>query len=97
MIVFVGLVSLLAGLFLGHRWATHDARINFAQLERGYQRVVGFAEDYIEANAPRQGHTVIRNDSGAIVDLLEPPIRCGTPALLAQKFLDEHRRRKALH
>ena len=59
----LALATFLVGLYLGHRWATHDARIEFAQLERRYQNVIGFAEAYIEANAPIRGHTVIRNDS----------------------------------
>ena len=92
----LALATFLIGIYLGHRWATYDARIHLAQLERRYQKVIGFADAYIEANAPTRGCTVIRNDSGDIVDLLEPPIRCGTPALLAQQRLEEHRQRKSL-
>jgi hypothetical protein len=95
--VLLALAALLAGLYLGHRWATHDSRIDFTQLERRYERVIRFAKDCIEVNAPARGRTVIRDDRGAIVDLLEPPTRCGTSALMAREFIEERRRRKSLH
>jgi hypothetical protein len=93
----LALATFLAGLYLGHRWAAHDARVDFAQLERRYQKVIRFAEDYIEANAPARGRTVIRDERGAIVDLLDPPTRCGTSALMAREFIEERRQRISLH
>lgn len=93
----LALATFLAGLYLGHRWAAHDARVNFTQLERRYQKVIRFAEGYIEAQAEPRGRTVIRNDLGAIVDLLDPPTRCGTSALIAREFIEGRRRRKSLH
>ncbi len=90
----IALTALLIGLILGHRMAGRGQRTERAQLERRYQRIVDYADDYIEANATGWGVRVIRNESGHIVQLAT---RCATPAVLAQDFLDEERRRKALH
>ena len=89
----LALATFLVGLYLGHRWATHDARIEFAQRERRYQKVIRFAQAYIEANAPVRGHAVIRNDAGAIVDLHAPLWQCGTSALAAKAMIEEVRQR----
>lgn len=90
-IALLALATFLVGLYLGHRWGSHDARVDFAQRERRYQKMIRFAQAYIEANAPVRGHTVIRNDAGAIVDLLAPLWQCGTSALAAQAMIEEVR------
>ncbi len=90
----ITLATFLLGFILGHRMAARGYRGERAQLERQYQRIVDYADDYIEANAAGWGVRVIRNTSGDIVQLAT---RCATPAVLAQDFLDEQRRRKALH
>lgn len=96
-IALLSLATFLVGLYLGHRWATHDARIDFAQRERRYQKVIRFAQACIETNAPVRGHTVIRNDAGAIVDLLAPLWQCGTSELAAKAMIEEIRQRNTPH
>jgi hypothetical protein len=92
--ILIALVAFLFGLILGLRTAARGHRTERAQLERRYQRIVDYADDYIESNATGWGVRVIRNESGHIVQLAT---RCATPAVLSQDFLDEQRRRKALH
>lgn len=93
-VVLLALASLLLGLYLGHRWATHDARIKLASQARRLQRVIDFADDYIERSATQRAWHVIRDPDGHIVELA---MRCGTPTLLAKKRLDERTRRMTLH
>lgn len=38
-IVLLALATFAFGLYLGHRWATHDDRIKLGELERRYQSV----------------------------------------------------------
>jgi hypothetical protein len=85
-----------AGLYLGHRWGSHDSRIDAAQLRRQSARILRFAAPYIEAHAEQAGWLVDRDVDGHIVDV-HPLIRCGTPAVLAKELLEEQRRRKSLH
>lgn len=86
--------ALVAGLFVGHRLAAKRGLEELDRLRRRYQRVVDFADEYIEANAPRRALHVIRDEEGHIVDLL---MRCGTPSLAMHELLEEKRRQRALH
>jgi hypothetical protein len=43
------------------------------------------------------GWRIDRNAAGEIIDLQAPPIRCGTPAIVLKEYMEEKRRRKALH
>ena len=96
-ITTLALATFFLGLYLGHRWGGHDARIEASEQKRRFQRLLRFAEPYIDAHADAQQWRVERNEAGALIDIHHPPIRCGTPALMAQQVLDEHRRRKSLH
>jgi hypothetical protein len=96
-ITFFALTTFLLGLYLGHRWGSHDARVEANEHKRRFQRILRFAEPYIDAHAETQRWTIDRNASGEIIDLGAPPIRCGTPALAMKELLEERRRRKALH
>jgi hypothetical protein len=89
--------TFLAGLYLGHRWGSHDARVEANNQRRRFRRLLRFAEPFIDAHADAQQWSVERNAAGEIIDIHHPPIRCGTSALMAQQVLDEHRRRKSLH
>jgi len=93
----LALATFAAGLYLGYRWGSHDARVEANDQKRRFQRILRFAEPYIDAHAEAQHWQVDRNAGGDIIDLHEPPIRCGTPQLLTKQILEEHRRRKALH
>jgi hypothetical protein len=93
----LALATFLTGLYLGHRWGSHDARVEANEHKRRFQRILRFAEPYIDAHAEAQHWQVDRNASGEIIDLGEPPIRCGTPALAMKELLEDRRRRKALH
>jgi hypothetical protein len=93
----LALATFLAGLYLGHRWGSHDARVEANEQKRRFQRILRFAEPYIDAHADAQHWQVDRNAGGEIIDLHEPPIRCGTAALAMQEFLEDRRLRKALH
>ena len=90
----LALATFLAGLYLGHRWGGHDARVEANEQKRRFQRLLRFAESYIDAHAEAQHWSVERNEAGAIVDIFDPPIRCGTPARLAREMLEERRRQK---
>lgn len=96
-ITFLALATFLVGLYLGHRWGSHDARVEANEQKRRFQRILRFAEPYIDAHADAQHWQVDRNDAGEIIDLHQPPIRCGTPALAMKELLEDKRRRKALH
>ena len=87
----------LLGLYLGHRWGSHDARIEADTLRRRCQRILGFAAPYIDAHAEAECWIVDRNEDGEITDLHGPPIRCGTHGLLLKEMLAERDRRKTLH
>ena len=93
----LALATFLAGLYLGHRWGSHDARVEANEHTRRFQRILRFAEPYIDAHAETQRWQVDRNAGGEIIDLHQPPIRCGTAALAMQEFLEDRRLRKALH
>jgi len=92
----LALATLLAGLYLGHRWGSHDARVEANDQKGRFQQILRFAEPYIDAHAEAQHWQVDRNAGGEIIDLHEPPIRCGTPALAMKEFLEDRRRRKSL-
>jgi hypothetical protein len=92
--IIIGIIAFSLGLFFGHKLSARRHHEELARVERGYQRVIDFADEYIEANAPHRAFHVIRNADGHIVQLL---MRCGTSALLAKDMLQEQRRRKALH
>jgi hypothetical protein len=96
-ITFLALTTFLLGLYLGHRWGSHDARVEANEQKRRFQRILRFAEPYIDAHAETQRWQVDRNAGGEIIDLHQPPIRCGTPALAMKELLEDKRRRKALH
>lgn len=93
----VALAIFLLGIYLGHRWGSHDARIEADTQRRRCQRILDFAAPYIDAHAEAERWTVDRNKDGEIIDLHEPPIRCGTHALMLEEMLAERDRRKALH
>ena len=97
LIAAIALATFFLGLYLGHRWGGHDARVEAGDHKRRFQRLLRFAQPYLDAHAEAQHWSVERNASGAIIDIHDPAIRCGTPALMAQQILDEHRRRKSLH
>jgi hypothetical protein len=96
-IIALLLATFVLGLYLGHRWGSHDAHVAANDQKHRFQRLLRFAEPYIDAHADSQHWQVDRNDAGEIIDLHEPPIRCGTPALAMKEFLEDRRRRKALH
>ena len=96
-IALLALATFILGLYLGHRWGSHDARLEADDQQRRCQRILRFATPYIDAHAEAHGWLVDRNPDGEIIDLHEPPIRCGTPAMLAREMIEEQRRRKALH
>jgi hypothetical protein len=93
----LALATFLAGLYLGHRWGSHDARVEANEHKRRFQRILRFAEPYIDAHAETQRWQIDRNAGGEIIDLHQPPIRCGTPALAMKELLEDRRRRKSLH
>lgn len=93
----LALSTFFLGLYLGHRWGGHDARVEANDHKRRFQRLLRFAEPYLDAHAEAQHWSVERNTAGEIIDIHDPPIRCGTSVLMARQILDEHRRRKALH
>ncbi len=84
----------LSTFLLGHRLARSRAREERADLERRYQRVLEYVDDYIVANAARWGVHVHRNEQGHITNLLT---RCGTPSLMIRTILKERERMRALH
>ena len=86
--------AFVVGFYLGRRAVEAQYREQMTALERQYQKVIDFADEYIEANAPRRALHVIRNADGHIVELL---MRCGTSALLAKEMLQEKQLRRALH
>lgn len=96
-VAILALIIFVAGLCLGHRWGSHDSRIEARQHKRRADRILGFATPYIEANASRSGWSIERDAGGRIIDLHEFPTRCGTPALLAKELLAERARRRSLH
>jgi hypothetical protein len=96
-LALLALSTFAAGLYLGHRWGSHDARIEANEQKRRFQRLLRFAEPYIDANAEVLGWRIDRNAAGEIIDLQAPPIRCGTPAIVLKEYMEEKRRRKALH
>ena len=96
-IALLALATFLAGLYLGHRWGSHDARLEAEDQQRRCQRILRFATPYIDAHAEAHGWLVDRNQDGAIIDLHGPPIRCGTNALVLKEYLEERQRRKALN
>jgi hypothetical protein len=93
-IVLLVFAALVLGVYLGRRSTRHGHRAELAMQARQFQRVVDFADEYIERVAPSRGLHVIRNDDGHIVELA---IRCGTPALVLKEYLEERQHRMALH
>ncbi len=93
----LALATFLLGLYLGHRWGSHDARIEANEQKRRFQRLLRFAEPYIYADAEAQHWEVDRNAAGEIIDIHDPPVRCGTPAVMMKELRDDLRRGKALH
>ncbi|MCU0694835.1 MAG: hypothetical protein MUF54_25970 [Polyangiaceae bacterium] len=87
----VVILAFVAGLYLGHRWGGHDAHVEANDQKRRFQRLLRFAEPYIDAHADAQHWNVDRNDAGEIIDLHEPPIRCGTPHFFSQDLLEAKR------
>ena len=57
----LALATFLAGLYLGHRWGSHDARVEANEQKRRFQRILRFAEPYIDAHADAQHWQVDRN------------------------------------
>lgn len=96
-IAVLAFATFFLGLFLGHRWGSHDARVEADNQRRRCQRILRFSAPYIDAHADAERWTVDRNKDGEIIDLHEPPIRCGTHALMLEEMLAERDRRKALH
>ena len=92
-ITILALATLCLGLYLGHRWGGHDARVEANDHQRRFRRLLRFAEPCIEAHAEAQHWSVERNAAGAIIDIHDPPIRCGTPALLARQMIEERQRK----
>lgn len=77
-ISLAALGTFVIGLYLGHRWGSHDARVEANDQKRRTQRILQFAAPYIEAHADSLDWRVDRNDAGEILDMHAPPIRCGT-------------------
>jgi len=96
-IVLLALTTFALGLYLGHRWGSHDAHVEANDQKRRLRRILRFAGPYIDAYAEARHWTVDRDADGEIIDLHEPPIRCGTPALVLKEHTEERQRRKALH
>ena len=96
-IAAIAFAIFLLGLFLGHRWGSHDERIEADTQRRRCQRSLRFATPYIDAHAEVERWAVDRNEDGEITDLHGPPIRCGTHGLLLKEMLAERDRRKTLH
>lgn len=93
-LALLALSTFAAGLYLGRRSTHAGHRQELASQARQFQRVIDFADNYIERTAPHRGLHVIRNDDGHIVELAT---RCGTNALVLKEYLEEKQRSKALH
>ena len=96
-IALIALAAFFLGLYLGHRWGSHDARVEADDLKRRFQRILRFAQPYIDAHAEEQRWMVDRNETGEVIDIHGPLNQCGTPALLLKEMLAERERRKSLH
>ena len=92
----LALATFLVGLYLGHRWGGHDARVEANDHKRRFQRILRFAQPFIDGFAEARHWEVDRNAAGEIIDIQPPPIRCGTQAMLAEERHDVRRRQEEM-
>ena len=92
--ILIAIAALALGHHLGRRSTGRRHREDLARQATRLQRVIDFADDYIERTAPQRALIVLRNGDGHIVELA---MRCSTGAFALRELLEGRQRRKALH